>query len=287
MFSHSIEKMLGCIKPVVACKRLYNGSVLADGGTLVVVNRDGWFVSAAHVFEVIPLFKRHLQEIKIYEAKLEKLKKDPSKEAKKELAGLKSNPEWITASSVWPGSDDQEIVDINVIPEADILVGRLTPFDPESVKEFPVFKNPKTNLSIGTSLCKIGFAFAELKTFYDAGTNKFSLDFQNLVPFPIEGIYTRNIVFKTSLEKNFEVKFLETSSPGLKGQSGGPVFDVKGRVWAIQSSTAHIPLGFNPRIKKDGKEVEENQFLNVSWAVHPDVVTKFFIDRGIGFQTED
>ena len=102
---------------------------------------------------------------------------------------------------MWPGSDDQEIVDINVIPEADILVGRLTPFDPESVKEFPVFKNPKTNLSIGTSLCKIGFAFAELKTFYDAPTNKFSLDFQNLVPFPIDGIYTRNIVFKTSLEK--------------------------------------------------------------------------------------
>src|SRR3989304_2553238 len=140
MFSHSIEKMLGCIKPVVACKRLYNGSVLADGGTLVVVNRDGWFVSAAHVFEVIPLFKRQLQEIKIYEAKAEKLKKDSSKEAKKELAGLKPNPEWITASSVWPGSDDQEIVDINVIPEADILVGRLTPFDPESGKEFPVFQ---------------------------------------------------------------------------------------------------------------------------------------------------
>ena len=68
MFSHSIEKILGCIKPVVACKRLYDGSVLADGGTLVVVNRDGWFVSAAHVFEVIPLFKRHLQEIKTYEA---------------------------------------------------------------------------------------------------------------------------------------------------------------------------------------------------------------------------
>ena len=83
MFSYSVEKMLGCIKPVVACKRLYDGSVLADGGTLVVVNRDGWFVSAAHVFEVIPLFKRHLQEIKTYEAKLEKLKKIPLKRPKR------------------------------------------------------------------------------------------------------------------------------------------------------------------------------------------------------------
>lgn len=38
--------------------------------------------------------------------------------------------------------------------------------------------------------------------------------------------------------------FIETSTPRLRGQSGGPIFDVNGAIWAIQSQTHHLKLGF-------------------------------------------
>lgn len=68
--------------------------------------------------------------------------------------------------------------------------------------------------------------------------------------FPIDGIMTRNIISGKSQDGIFEFKWLETSSPGLRGQSGGPTFDKDGNIWALQSQTRHLPLGFSPKIKK-------------------------------------
>ncbi|MBI5599165.1 MAG: trypsin-like peptidase domain-containing protein [Deltaproteobacteria bacterium] len=290
MFSKAIEKVEKFIRPVVVCKRHYDGTIETCGGTLVVINKDGWFVSTAHVFEVIPLFNKHTREMAELEAKVRQLGLDDSREARRELKRLRPNPKWITASSIWPGADNQEIQDIGVIPEADLLVARLSPFDPAAVAGYPSFKNPAgETLRIGTSLCKIGYAFTEIEAGFDPATKKFDLDFKNLVPFPLDGIYTRNILFKTNgaggagTETKIQPKFIETSSPGLKGHSGGPVFDTEGRVWGIQSKTAHIPLGFNPVVEKDGKKVEENQFLNVSWAIHPEVIAAFLKEKGIEF----
>jgi S1-C subfamily serine protease len=83
------------------------------------------------------------------------------------------------------------------------------------------------------------------------------------------------------------VKFVETSSPGLGGQSGGPVFDVDGRVWGIQSRTQHLDLGFSPEAKIDGKTVAERQFLNVGLAVHAETVIAFLEKAGIEHSISD
>ncbi|HQN28938.1 MAG TPA: serine protease, partial [Mesotoga sp.] len=76
-------------------------------------------------------------------------------------------------------------------------------------------------------------------------------------------------------------KFIETSSPGLLGQSGGPILDVTGKVWAVQSRTVHLPLGFSPKVRKDGREIEENQFLNVGWGVHVEMIVDAMKSSGI------
>lgn len=68
---------------------------------------------------------------------------------------------------------------------------------------------------------------------------------------------------------------IETSSPGLRGQSGGPVYDREGRVWGIQSRTIHIPLGFDPTIIIDGVSTVEHQFLNLGIATHARTVLLF------------
>jgi hypothetical protein len=100
--------------------------------------------------------------------------------------------------------------------------------------------------------------------------------------FPIEGIYTRTInIDPPNPAPGFPLMFVETSSPGLRGQSGGPTFDTDGAIWAIQSQTGHLPLGFSPEIKEGGKAQKEHQFLNVGMGVHVETVLGFFNQLGI------
>jgi hypothetical protein len=79
----------------------------------------------------------------------------------------------------------------------------------------------------------------------------------------------------------FPVSFVETSSPGLRGQSGGPTFDVEGNIWAIQSQTRHLPLGFSPEIKDGGQNHKEHQFLNVGMGTHVETLLGLFKLIGI------
>ena len=58
-------------------------------------------------------------------------------------------------------------------------------------------------------------------------------------------------------------------------------------VWAVQSSTRHFPLGFSPKVKKEGREVEEHQFLNVGVGVHPELIAAFLKDNGVKFRLSD
>ena len=108
---------------------------------------------------------------------------------------------------------------------------------------------------------------------------------QNItVPFfPIEGIYTREIIAGQTPDKQVNIKFIETSSPGLRGQSGGPIVDTQGNIWGIQSSTIHLPLGFSPKLSLNGRDVEEHQFLNVGVGVHPETIVSFLKTNNIQF----
>jgi hypothetical protein len=78
-----------------------------------------------------------------------------------------------------------------------------------------------------------------------------------------------------------EAWFIETSSPGMRGQSGGPVFDVDGRVWGIQRRTHHLDLGFSPRVRTSAGETVEHQFLIVGIATHPSELIDLAEEKGV------
>lgn len=99
--------------------------------------------------------------------------------------------------------------------------------------------------------------------------------------FPIDGIFTRNVNVPAGTPRTYPLKFLETSSPGLRGQSGGPTFDVKGTVFAIQSRTQHFPLGFDTYHGVGKKRTLVPQFLNVGWGVHVATVVGFLQEIGV------
>ena len=83
----------------------------------------------------------------------------------------------------------------------------------------------------------MGYPFPSVKATYDpAASPSFKFTEMHLPLFPIEGIYTRYF----EVGKNpvgYRTAFIETSSPGLKGQSGGPIIDTKGLVWGIRGVT--------------------------------------------------
>lgn len=292
MFAKACALVPEFMQPVIISMRFYDKSVGCDGANFVILNDDGWIITVAHIFESFRAFKKHKQEIAEFQRHFQAIQEDQrltAKQRRKSLRGIKANPRWITNHSFWWGKDGVSLKDIKVLPEADLAVGRLDPFDSTLVKRYPTIKDPTVNLNPGTSICRLGFPFHELKTSFNEDTGNFKLP-PGVLPiplFPLEGIFTRNVLVGKSKDGRYEIKFLETSSPGLRGHSGGPIFDTYGTVWAIQSRTQHFPLGFSPKVIRDGKEVEEHQFLNVGWGIHPEVIVSFLRDNGIRFKLSD
>lgn len=80
----------------------------------------------------------------------------------------------------------------------------------------------------------------------------------------------------------------EVSTPGLRGQSGGPTCDTEGRIWGMQASTMHLDLNFDVDmdvVRGDSKKrVKDSAFLHVGHCVHVDILKQFMGDHGVAFE---
>jgi S1-C subfamily serine protease len=289
MFAKACSMAMQFTQPVITSTRCADGSVTSGCAAFVILNNDGWILTAGHVLASWLEFQKHTEERRVYEDEVKAIQADRAltpKAKQKRVKALRHNPKWITNQSFWWGRDSVGVGDFTVDPVADLGVAQLTPFDPSWVKAYPRLKDPSKPMAVGTSLCRLGFPFHDIPSSFDATTGRFILQEGALpVPFfPIEGIYTRNMIWH---QADRIVQFLETSSPGLRGQSGGPIFDVNGTVWALQSRTGHFPLGFSPKLKKGGREVEEHQFLNVGLGSHVQEIARFLSDNNIAFELAD
>ncbi len=271
MFSKAYKISSQYTHPLLISNRFYDGTVTSGVGSFVIINKEGWIATAGHILDSLLTYHKHQAEIEQYNAK----------------TGAKIDPKWISNHSIWFGADHHFIRQFHILGENDLAIGKIENYNPDFVKTYPVFKDPR-KLEPGTSLCKLGYPFYDVKATFDEKNNQFRFD-PSVFPipsFPIDGIYTRNIITGKSPDGKFDYKFLETSTPGLRGQSGGPTFDKDGKIWAIQSQTHHLPLGFSPTIKKDDKEIEENQFLNVGWGVHVEAILRFLDEKGVKYQVD-
>lgn len=243
--------------PVLMSSRFENGKVESGIGSFIIINKEGWIITAAHILNGLRSFKTKV--------------KDPAKN--------------ITHHSMWWGHDSHIISKFELLEGNDLAIGQIKNYNPAFQQVYPKFINP-SDLAIGSSMCKLGFPFHDVKASFNIQNARFSFD-KSVFPiprFPIEGIYTRNAVTGKSPDGKYEYKFLETSTPGLRGQSGGPIFDTDGNICAIQSQTRHLPLGFSPSIEMNGEKVVENQFLNVGWGVHVESILKYLKDHGVAHE---
>jgi hypothetical protein len=233
------------------------------------------------------LVQQHNVEFSEYQKKVAEIEADNNLNSKKKaklISRLTKNPQWITNHSFWWGKDGRQIKDFVVDQWADLALGKLEPFNSNEVATYPTFRNPTPEIPVGTSLCRLGFPFHNINSTFDDNTKSFQLA-PGVLPmprFPLDGIHTRIAIFVEETTKR-QVKFLETSSPGLRGQSGGPIFDVDSNILGLQSRTMHYPLGFSPKIKQGNREVEEHQFLNVGMGVHVEEIVQFLTNNKVAF----
>ena len=280
--------------PVVLSRRTINGKCSSAIGSFVVLNNDGWVITASHIVKMYLEMQAEVDRVSKLKAETVSIQNDTSlspKEKKKRLHKLPVLPVSLSQNcSAWWGFDGIEIKQFDMLEVMDLAVGKLEPFNQNLVSTYPVFKDPAKNFTQGTSLCKLGFPFYSIQPIWDENTARFQLP-PGSVPlprFPIDGIYTRNRQMVTADGSPFPFPFifLETSTPGLRGQSGGPIFDREGSIWAIQSQTDHLPLGFDPEVPNSGGK-KEHQFLNVGLGAHATTIIEFLKSREIAFQLSE
>jgi hypothetical protein len=288
MFRDAYERACKFTFPVIQFVLTVEGKCSAGAAAFIIINPDGWIITAAHVMKDSIALAQSDHAARDWESRRDAIRNDASLSAKERsrrisALGQLQKKGARRGTSVWALGVGR-IVDVTILEEADLAVARLDGFDRNLVSEYPTFKDPSKNFRPGASLCKLGYPFTEFTPTYDETANRFDLppDQAQIAFFPIEGIFTRTItVPPPNPAPPFPLLFVETSSPGLRGQSGGPTFDTEGAIWAIQSQTRHLPLGFSPEIKDAGRVEKEHQFLNVGMGVHVETVIGFLKEAGI------
>jgi hypothetical protein len=289
MFSDAYKLANQYTRPVIVMKRTERGVVSTSFATYILLNKDGWALTASHVMSDAAIALQHAQERSEYERKAAEIENDASLspgKKKHDLRQLTKNYEWITNLSYWWGHDGVGGGNVVADSRRDLAAVQLTNIGPLNVTAFPTFAPAGEEMSPGTSLCRLGFPFHTVNGRFDDATKNFRID--NMPPismFPNDGIHTR-IMMQVDANTGIQTKFLETSTPGLRGQSGGPIFDRTGRIWAIQSRTLSLPLGFAPKVKQGGKEFVEHQFIHIGVGAHVDEVRDFLTANKIDFATK-
>lgn len=273
--------------PLVVAARFYDDTIESGLGAFVVLNDEGWLITAAHNLDAAFAFAQHQQEIKEYQEKVDKINSNKQLKSHKKndlLKRLKYNPKWILNFSIMLSGQPIEILEYFVYGEHDLAFLRVDKKVIAEQKVFPKIIDP-SKIAQGTSLCKFGYPFVEVKATFNNSNNAFELP-KDLLPvpaFPIEGIYTRNLLIGKTQDQSMDILYLETSSPGLRGQSGGPLCDTNGNIYAIQSKNLTVPLGFKGAIEIGKKMVEENQFINIGIGVHPKTIVGLLNKHNIKF----
>lgn len=267
MFAHAIDIASRFTEPFVGLRLREDGEVFTTMGAFVVVNADGWVLTSGHIVSEI-LARRN--------------------GASQALSAGESPV--VAHSEIWavPGFRDEppQIATAHVSPVADIGLCRLEPFDGSAISAYPVFRDTAVApVEQGTSVCRLGFPFCDVPAAYRQDTGDFVLD-EHAFPVPrfaLDGMVARfNRRFTEDGAQS--ALFIETSTPGLRGQSGGPLVDVQGRVCGIQSHTTHVDLGFDAQYTTDAGRVIERQFLNVGAATHVDEVRALMDAAGVSYR---
>ena len=295
MFVDAIEKIDQFTRPVHFIIRYYAGSDIVPGtATLFFVNEDGFVVTCRHVARQILYANSIYENYLKFKGELRKFEKDPGLATQRNLLETKykitpDSPIRILFNFIHCVSAHKGLT-IHLHPTQDLAIVQFRNYESKQYQSYAQFLKDSRMVKQGRYLCRLGYPFPEFTNYrYNKNTAdiEWTTDGKIKTPsFPIDGIITRHI------GDNSEVVGIEMSTPGLRGQSGGPLFDQNGVIYGMQSSTRHLHLGFdqvNREVTIDGhrKRVSNYPFLNVGHCVHVDVIKQFLKEKNIRYYEAD
>lgn len=177
-------------------------------------------------------------------------------------------------------------LDFYLHPDLDVALLKFSEFTILRPTNFPIFAQDGSTLRQGQFLCRLGYPFPEFTNFvYDTAANAIEWRNQgiNHAPqFPIEGMVTRLVTVTSE-----EIVGFEMSTPGLRGQSGGPAFDTQGHIWGMQATTVHLDLDFDieAEVFREGrkKHISNYAFLHVGRCIHVNALKDFMRQHNVSF----
>ena len=271
MFINAIKTNKEYTRPLYGgIKLLGSDNIISSISTYIVVNDEGWILTCKHVAEQII----NSENLKDLFTEYKTIQNEKELQRFKQKYGI-TNDDIISQINIFVNTfEGGHISKIILSKDLDIALIKWEDFENISVTEYPKFSN--ITPEIGQSVCKLGFAFIEDDYFYYDSTSKEIKKYKGKdVPFfPLDGIVTRHV--NVSDKEN---AMFETSTPGIRGQSGGPIFDESGTILGMQSATRHLDLMFdiNGTCKRglNIEEVHEKQFINLGIAISSKELTAF------------
>jgi len=291
MFTEAIEIAAKFTRAIHSISRNYGSSVVQPGtATLFFVSSDGWALTCGHVANQFIAGRTLARKAETFRNELS-TRRGTQKEKKllKELEkkyGYSKNTAFELHNRFMNCVEGDLKFRIKKHPKVDIALIKFENYTQLLCDTFPVFPSETSSLQPGKFLCRLGFPFPEFTNFeYDKANDQLiwtNTGRQATPRFPIEGMLTRFV----SDDQGNLIGF-ELSTPGLRGQSGGPTFDTDGKVWGMQCQTAHLDLNFDvdQKVMRHGieKRVTDSAFLHTGRCVHIDVLKSFMKDNNVQF----
>lgn len=294
MFKESIEKVGNYTRPIHTIMKLYGSKQIIPGAaTLFFVNDEGYAVTCKHVVEVLNASENMHKTFINFKSERNQLPKDENFNANLKALELKYN--YNPETTVQMKNNFVDCVDSNagyswhLHPKYDLAIVKFDNYRALRYKDYAIFQKDATQIKQGEFLCRLGFPFPEFNNFqYNEATDDIewtNTGVKNSPRFPIEGMVTR------FLAEDGKFYGIEMSTPGLKGQSGGPLFNKNGTVYGMQFSTKHLHLGFdlvdkeillNNKVEK----ISDYSFIHLGQCIHAETIKDFLREHKVKYYEE-
>ena len=287
MYKKSIRDNSKFLTPFVEGVKYYGSNDVEQGiGTMMILNENGDILTCKHIAEQFLISEQLKRSFKEISRELELAKNSSERKKIEKKYNLKKDTLVLSEINVlFINNDANGNSTFDIILHDNLDMAIIRPRNAKiKIDNYPVFS--KNIPEQGQSICRIGFAFPEYDIYkYSNNLKSIVIKEKSKLAFPVfpnDGIVTRHIV-----DDENHIYAFETSSPGLRGQSGGPIFGPDGLVYGMQYMTKHLDLNFDVnKVVKRGikdKQINYTPFINLGAGITSVEIIKFLENNKVKY----